>query len=56
MKVIASKGMRCPMEGQPRKYITDAKAVEVPDTAYYRRRLKDGSLTPAAGGQDKSQK
>lgn len=45
MIVIAKPGVRVPKEGKPREYITDAAAVEVPDTAYYRRRLRDGDLT-----------
>lgn len=47
MKVKAAKGLQCPMEGKPREYITDSKAVDVPDTAYYRRMIDDGSLVPA---------
>lgn len=44
MKVIASKGLRVPMETGQRRYVTDAAAVEVPSTAYYRRRISDGDL------------
>lgn len=44
MKVKSKAGTRCPMEGKPRKYITDSEAVEVPDTAYYKRLVRDGSL------------
>lgn len=44
MNVIATPGVRVPKEGRPREYITEAQAVEVPDTAYYRRRLRDGDL------------
>ena len=44
MKVKAPQGLQCPMEGKPREYITDKKAVVVPDTAYYRRMVDDGSL------------
>lgn len=44
MRVIAKKGTRCPLEGKPRSYISDSVAVEVADTAYYRRLVKDGSL------------
>lgn len=47
MKVKAAKGLQCPMEGKPREYITDSKAVEVADSAYYRRLLEDGSLVLA---------
>lgn len=45
MNVQAAPGLRCPMEHNPREYITDeAKGVEVADTAYYRRLVDDGSL------------
>ena len=46
IKAKAKKGTRCPMEGAPRKYIGDSVAVEVPNTAYYRRLVnpRDGSL------------
>ncbi len=44
MKVIAPPGARCPMEHEPRRYITDDEAARVPATAYYRRLLRDGSL------------
>jgi hypothetical protein len=50
MQVVAMKGTRCPMEGQKKKYITDAKAVEVPASAYYLRRLRDGSIAAAPAG------
>ena len=44
IKVIARKGIRVPMEDNPARYITDKTAKNVPDTAYWRRRLKDGDL------------
>ena len=44
MKVQAAKGIQCPMEGKPRKYITDDKPVEVKATPYYLRLVRDGSL------------
>ncbi|MRR56961.1 MAG: DUF2635 domain-containing protein [Deltaproteobacteria bacterium] len=47
MEVKAAPGTQCPMEGDPRKLITDAVAVDVPNTSYYRRLLLDGSLVPA---------
>lgn len=47
MKVKAAPGLHCPMEGEPRKLITDAAAVDVPNTSYYRRLLLDGSLVAA---------
>ena len=47
MQVIAAQGIRVPKEDQPRDYISDAQVVEVPDSAYYRRRIADGDLLPA---------
>jgi hypothetical protein len=46
MKVTAAPGTQCPKEGKPREYITDSVPVEVPDSAYYRRLVSDGSLVP----------
>jgi len=49
MKVMAKPGSRCPKEGKPREYITDdPKGVEVPESSYYNRLVKDGSLVKAA--------
>jgi hypothetical protein len=42
--VRAAPGLRVPMEGMPRRHITDGKPVAVPDSAYYRRRIADGDL------------
>ena len=42
--VQAAPDVRVPLEGAPRRYITDAAPVTVPDSAYYRRRLVDGDL------------
>lgn len=44
MRVQAAPGLQCPAENNPREYITDAVPVDVPDTAYYRRLVDDGSL------------
>jgi hypothetical protein len=44
MNVIAKKGTQCPKEGKPREYITDSIPVEVPESTYYRRLIRDGSL------------
>lgn len=44
MLVIAKPGERCPMENKPRQYITDSVAAEVPDTSFYRRLVREGSL------------
>ena len=46
--VIAPPGRICPKEGgKPAGIITDKKAVEVPNTAFYRRMLAEGSLLDA---------
>lgn len=44
MKVVATKGMKCPREENPREYITDCNPVEVPESGYYLRLVADGSL------------
>lgn len=44
MKVKAAPGVRVPMDGAPRKYITDDAEMVVDDTIYYRRRIADGDL------------
>ncbi|MGY2502915.1 hypothetical protein [Pseudomonas azotoformans] len=47
MRVKAAPGHRVPTEEDPYKYIEDAKAVDVPDTSYYRRRVATGELLAA---------
>ncbi|PVX80052.1 DUF2635 domain-containing protein [Paraburkholderia unamae] len=58
MKVKAAAGVNVPMEGSPRKYITDVQEQEVPASAYYRRRIAEGDLvvvgTTAAAGKSSS--
>ncbi len=44
MLVKAAPGLKCPKEENPRDYIGDGDPVEVPDSAYYRRLVDDGSL------------
>lgn len=44
MLVKAAPGLKVPMEDKPRDYITDAESVEVPESAYYLRRLADDDL------------
>jgi hypothetical protein len=58
MKVTAAPGTQCPMEDNPRSYITDSKPVDVPETAYYLRLVDDGSLikTPDRGAKEKEEK
>jgi hypothetical protein len=46
MRVAAKPGLKVPMEGKPRMYITEA--TDIPDTTYYRRLIADGSLVEAA--------
>jgi len=48
IKVIARQGIQVPVEGRPDRYITDKEAVDVPETAYWLRRLRDGDLLPYA--------
>lgn len=53
LSVKAVPGVSVPMEDKPRKYIESDKAVTVPATAYYRRRIADGDLVEtAADGAD----
>lgn len=45
--VVASPGLKVPMEGKPRDYITDAAPVAVEESAYYLRRMAEGDLVIA---------
>lgn len=49
MKVIAVTGIKVPKEDKPREYITDTppegeQDFDVPETAYYLRRIAEGDL------------
>ena len=44
MFIIARPGIKVPKEGQPRQYITDSEAVEVPESHYYLKQVADGDL------------
>lgn len=44
MQVKAAPGIQVPKEDKPREYIADAVSVDVPETAYYLRRVADGDL------------
>lgn len=44
MQVKAAPGLKVPMEDKPHDYITDTEVADVPDTAYYQRRVSDGDL------------
>ncbi|MDP2805509.1 MAG: DUF2635 domain-containing protein [Gallionellaceae bacterium] len=44
MQVKAAAGLKVPMEDKPHDYITDAESVDVPESAYYQRRISDGDL------------
>ncbi|MXR36709.1 DUF2635 domain-containing protein [Craterilacuibacter sinensis] len=48
MKVKAAPGIQVPMENKPHEYITDAEAIEVPDSTYYLRIMADGDLIDAS--------
>ena len=48
MIVRAAPGLRVPMEGAPRQYITDNEPQAVPESAYYLRRIADGDLIQVA--------
>lgn len=56
MDVKAAPGLKCPMEGKPRQYITDSTTVTVQDTPYYRRMVREGSLVLAPVQQSKTKK
>lgn len=56
MKVIAAAGLTVPREDNPRRYITDAEALEIPDTPYYRRQIADGDLLIVADDPGKTTK
>ena len=45
MNVIAKQGRSCPRQDPRDAHITDAQAVQVPDTEFYRRLVADGSLS-----------
>lgn len=47
MLVKAAPGLKVPMEEKPHDYITDAAPLDVPETAYYMRRVTDGDLVSA---------
>lgn len=44
MRVIAREGLKVPKEFAAREYVIDAEAQDVPDTAYYQRRIAEGDL------------
>jgi len=44
IKVIAVQGMKVPYETNPNAAIPADKPVSVPNTRYYRRRLKEGGI------------
>jgi len=49
MQVLAASGLKVPLEGKPRDYITDtppegAAGFTVVESAYYQRRVAEGDL------------
>lgn len=56
MLVIAAQGIKVPMEEKPRDYITDTppegeSGYNVPESAYYLRRIADGDLIELKAGK-----
>ena len=51
MLIVSKKGTRCPKENKPRQYILEDQPQEVPDTAYYRRLVAEGSLIKSEEGE-----
>jgi hypothetical protein len=47
MKVKAAPGLLVPHEFDPRTYVDDKDAVDVPETPYYIRRMAAGELVDA---------
>lgn len=54
MIVKAAPGLQVPREDKPREYITEAKPVDVPESAYYLRRLDEGDLVPGETAAESS--
>jgi hypothetical protein len=52
LHVKAAPGLKLPKEGNPRAYITDAEAVPVQASRYYRKALADGDLVEATPSAD----
>jgi len=51
--VKAIAGSRCPMEGNPKAYISDDdKGQEVDNTSYYQRLVAEGSLIKVKPGPE----
>ena len=48
LRVKAAPGIKFPVEGKWRDYLTEEAARTVPDTPYYRRALVDGDLLDAS--------
>jgi hypothetical protein len=55
LSVVAPAGLRCPKE-LSRDVITDKEVVSVPNTAYYRRLIAEGSLIVKAPRASKTAK
>lgn len=51
MLAKAAPGLKVPKEGKPRDYVTDALIEDLPDTAYYLRRMTDGDLVLATDAE-----
>lgn len=56
MLVKPAPGLKVPVEGRPKGYITGPDPVKVPDTAYYLRLVADGSLVEVSPVEPKGRK
>jgi hypothetical protein len=54
LHVKAAPGLKLPKEGYPRAYITDAEAVPVQDSHYYRKAIGDGDLVEVTPDTDEA--
>lgn len=52
LNVKAAPGLKLPKEGNPRAYITDAEAVPVQDSHYYRKAIAEGDLVEVKATAD----
>ena len=47
VNLIARAGVRVPIEGKPRQYITDTESIAVEMSHYYQQQINDGDLLQA---------
>lgn len=49
LQIKAAPGLKVPMQNTPRRYINDSVAINVDDSAYYRRQIALGDLIKVTG-------